>query len=103
MKIEIDVEDYLVLLDERRNFVAEHYNWKIPDCLWDYFCSIIEECGVGNNANPNYIVDNAIVNGDFGSFDEYKNDNETDEEFIKRVQDDVFYINLTERIVCYSI
>ena len=103
MKIEIEVDDYIYLLDARRNFVAEHYNWKIPDCLWDYFCEVIEECGVGSNANPNYIVDNAIVNGDYGDFDEYKDTDESDEDFIERVKDDVFYINPTERIVCYSI
>ena len=37
LKIELDITDYINLLDERRNFVAEYYNWQIPDCLWEYF------------------------------------------------------------------
>lgn len=102
-KIEIDAEDYIELLNNRRDFVQEHYHWNIPDCLWDYFCEVIRECGVGNNANPSFIVDNAIVNGDFGSFDDYKDKEETDEDFINRVEDRVFYINPDERIVCFYL
>ena len=34
IKIEMDIEDYIYLLDNRRNFVENHYNWHIPDCLW---------------------------------------------------------------------
>lgn len=103
LKIEIDIDDYINILNERRNFIAEHYNWRIPDCLWNYFCEIIEECGVYGNTNPSYVVDNAVINGDFGSFDEYKQDDETDEEFISRISDDAFYINKDERIVCFRI
>lgn len=103
LKVEIDINDYIVLLNDRRNFVAEHYNWKIPDCLWDYFCSLIEECGIYGNTNPSYVVDNAIINGDYGDFDDYKQTGETDEDFISRVADEVFYINKRERIVCFRI
>ena len=103
IKVEIDINDYIVLLNDRRNFVAEHYNWRIPDCLWEYFCEIVEECGIYVNTNPSYVVDNAVVNGDFGSFDEDKEAEETDEDFIQRVEDNVFYINIDERIVCFSL
>ena len=103
LKVEIDINDYIVLLNDRRNFVAEHYNWKIPDCLWEYFCEVIEECGIYGNTNPSYVVDNAIINGDYGDFDDYKQDCETDEDFISRVADEVFYINKKERIVCFRI
>ena len=103
LKIELDITDYINLLDERRNFVAEHYNWQIPDCLWEYFCEIVEECGVYGNTNPSYVVDNVIVNGDFGSFDDYKQYGESDKDFIARVKDEVFYINKEERIVCFSL
>jgi len=103
LRIEIDVDTYLDMLNQRRSFIAEHYNWRIPDCLWEYFCEIVEECGIYGNTNPSYVVDNAVVNGDFGSFDEYKDAEETDEDFIQRVEDDVFYINMDERIVCFSL
>ena len=103
LKIEIDINDYINLLDERRNFVSEHYGWQIPDCLWEYFCEIVEECGVYGNTNPSYVVDNVIVNGDFGLFDEYKQEHETDDDFISRVEAEAFYINKDERIVCFSL
>jgi hypothetical protein len=44
IKIEMDIEDYIYLLDNRRNFVENHYNWHIPDCLWEYFCDLSEFC-----------------------------------------------------------
>ena len=55
IKIEMDIEDYIYLLDNRRNF------------------------------------------------DDYKQKFETDEDFIKRVADNVFYLNKDERVVCFSI
>lgn len=102
-KIDIDVEDYIELLNERRAFVKEHYNWTIPDCLWDYFCDLVRECGLSGNTDPSFIVDNIAVNGDWGDFDNYKTHNETDEEFMQRVKDKVLYFNKAERIVCYSL
>ena len=67
------------------------------------FCEIVEECGVYGNTNPSYVVDNVIVNGDFGLFDEYKQEHETDDDFISRVEVEAFYINKDERIVCFSL
>lgn len=103
IKIEMDIEDYIYLLDNRRNFVENHYNWHIPDCLWEYFCECIKDTGVYGNNRPDIVVDNAIINGDWGDFDDYKQKFETDEDFIKRVEDNVFYINKDERVVCFSI
>ena len=103
IKIEMDIEDYIYLLDNRRNFVENHYNWHIPDCLWEYLCDSIKEIGVYGDNRPDIVVDNAIINGDWGDFDDYKQKFETDEDFIKRVEDNVFYINKDERIVCFSI
>ena len=76
IKIEMDIEDYIYLLDNRRNFVENR---------------------------PDIVVDNAIINGDWGDFDDYKQKFETDEDFIKRVADNVFYLNKDERVVCFSI
>ena len=101
--IEMDIEDYIDLLDNRRNFVENHYNWHIPDCLWEYFCDYIKDTGVYGNNRPDIVVDNAIINGDWGDFDNYKQKFETDEDFIKRVEHNVFYINKDERVVCFSI
>jgi len=103
--IEIDVETYIDMLEDRRNFVTEKFNWRnMPDCLWDYFMDLIRDYGVNPNlSSPSYVVDNAIVNGDWGDFDEYKEEGETDEDFIEKVSDEVMFIDENERIVCYSI
>ena len=61
MNIEIDVEIYIDLLTERRNFIAENYNWTIADCIWDYFCDLVRECGISGNTDPSFIVDNIYV------------------------------------------
>ena len=103
IKIEMDIEDYIYLLDNRRNFVENHYNWHIPDCLWEYLCDSIKEIGVYGDNRPDIVVDNAIINGDWGDFDDYKQKFETDDDFIKRVADNVFYLNKDERVVCFSI
>lgn len=101
--VNMDVEDFINLLNERKEYVEEHFGWiSMPDCLWEYFTDVYREVG-SVNASINEIVDNAIVNGDYGEFDNYKWDNETDEEFIERVENNVFYINAEERIVCFSI
>ena len=100
MKIEIDVEDYIELLEDRRKYHQPVRD--MPDCLWDYFMDNIRECGMGEETNPKYVVDNAMI-GDYGYFDDYKEDDETDEDFIKRVEDEVFYINADERVVCFHL
>ena len=103
IKIELDVEDYIDLLDQRRNLVEEHYNWHIPDCLWDYFCELIRECGISNDNRPDVVVDNVIINGDWGYFDDYKSKDETDDDFVLRNEDRALYLNQEERIVCFSL
>jgi hypothetical protein len=50
-----------------------------------------------------YLVDNLIVNGDYGDFDSYMRDNETEEEFIERIKDKVLFYSEKERFVCYSL
>jgi hypothetical protein len=105
MTIEMDVEDYIELLEARRQYVESNYGWnKMPDCLWNYLMETIRECGIAKeHSAPKDFVDNAIVNGDYGSFDEYKNTNETDDEFYQRIYASASYINREERIVCFQI
>ena len=130
--IEILMDDYISMLEDRKEFVEEKFGWRVmPDCVWNYLVQLIEDCGIGKpeHASPSYVVDNAVVNGDWGDFDEYKHTKkvcvecdadfddycpdcdceeseereETDEEFIERVEDDVMAIFPDERIVIYSI
>lgn len=90
MKIEIDIEDYLDLLEDRKRQCVEDFGWSIPECVWNYALEMIENCGVDpNNASPKYIVDNIIINGDYHHYDDIREDGETDEELEKRLEDDV--------------
>jgi len=40
------------------------------------------QTGVYGNNRPDIVVDNVIINGDWGDFDNYKQKFETDEDFI---------------------
>jgi hypothetical protein len=105
LTLQMNAVDYINLLERRRKEVVEWYGWKnIPDCLWDYFMEDIETNGFYGNAGVHQVVDNAIVNGNYGDFDSYKKKKETDKQFIKRMKkEDVYYINEDERIVCFYL
>ena len=71
-KIEIDLDDYIEMLERRKREVADNFGWTIPDGVWDHFLEILEDCGsVGENSSPSYIVDNIAVNGDYGPIENY--------------------------------
>lgn len=71
--IEMDVVDYIDLLDQRRAEVEKNFGWTIPDGVYDYFCEMLEDgCGINpDNANPRYVIDNMVVNGDYGPIENY--------------------------------
>lgn len=92
--------DFVSLLNDRYEHVTTYFGWYCPECLWNYFtdycCQMnVYDCGI------NEIVDNFIVNENWGDFDNYKQKDESDEEFIARVENDVRYINKDERIVWF--
>ena len=100
-KAENLMDDYIQMLEDRKNFVKEKYDWDIPEPLWKYFINDVKKNGINPNYAINDIVDNAIVNGDWGNFDEYrdKNIDETDEQFIERVKDTARFIDAEQRLV----
>ncbi|MCD8208616.1 MAG: hypothetical protein LUD72_11815 [Bacteroidales bacterium] len=103
--VTITMDDYIKLLNARRAEV-EPRGWTIPDCVWNYFIEIIEDCGTGDNPqhnSPSYVVDNIAVNGDYGNFDNYKEEGESDEDFIAREQDNCMQIFPEERYIIYSL
>jgi len=62
--IEIDVYGYINILEDRREYIKEQFNWTIPDGIWEYFCRMLEDgCSV-RDSNPSVVVDNIAVNGD---------------------------------------
>jgi hypothetical protein len=71
--VEIPMDTYLSLLDARREFIAEHYDWRhIPDKIWDYVIESIEKNGVDpERSDPSYIVDNLAINAVFGPIENY--------------------------------
>ena len=97
-------EKYIELLERRREEVLKNFEWSIPDVLWDWLMDGFRECaGAFEQKDPMIVVDNAIVNGDWGDFDNYKHDKETDAAFVRRVKNDALFIDKKERLVCFSI
>lgn len=74
MNIEIDVEDYICMLENRRGFCNRHFEWgDVPDPVWDMVMDTIRECGVDpHHADPMDIVDNLIVNSEYEEFDDIR-------------------------------
>ena len=72
IKIEIDLDDYIAMLERRKRKVADDFGWTIPDGVWNFFLETLEDCGsVGENSSPSYVVDNIAVNGDYGPVENY--------------------------------
>lgn len=120
--IEIDVETYINMLEERRHFVTTNYGWgDMPDCLWNYAMDIFRECGVSpDKSDPSYVVDNMLVNGDYGEFEEHSewlwhkgyqdpltgkfvSRDDYKEEWVREHENNMLYINTDEEVWCNSL
>lgn len=120
--IEIDVEEYIEMLEARRKYVTSNYGWgDMPDCLWDYAMDVFRDCGVDpKKSSPKYIVDNMLVNGDYGEFEEhcdwkwhngyrdpitgkFMSRDDYKEQWVSEHEDDMFYINADEEVWCNSL
>ncbi len=55
------------------------------------------------HSEPSYIVDNIAINGDYGSFDDYKEENESDKDFIDRIKDEAIAIFEEERYIIMNL
>lgn len=106
IRIEMDIEDYLDLLRDRKRQCVEDFGWSIPECVWNYALEVIEDCGIDpENASPRYVVDNIIVNGDYHHYNDIRNDGETDEELEERLKDDAiaFVGEADDKYVIFSL
>lgn len=71
MIIEIDIEDYIDMLEDRWDNVPESWHNELADGLHDELMDFIRECPPNAKyANPSYIIDNYFVNGEFYSKEE---------------------------------
>jgi len=71
--IEIDLDDYIDMLEYRKREIAENHNWTIPDGVWDRFIEDLENgYDLGDNKRPSGVVDNIATNGNFGPVEKYE-------------------------------
>ena len=103
MKIEIDIEDYIKLLEYRKKEIEKDYGWTIPDMVWDYFLSMLYEGCFPSETNPSIVVDNIAINGDYGLLGNYIHKGETKEEAVQRIEKDALYYDEDYEYVIYSI
>ena len=103
--VEITMSTWLSLLGGRRELISPR-GWTIPDCVWNYAVEFLKDCGPSPDPaknDPSYLVDNIAINGEYGSFDDYRNPGESDEELIARVEDEAMAIFPEEEIIVYSL
>lgn len=95
---------YIEALHAREDFVVRNFEWaSIPDLVWEELEeNVREQLGFISN-NPMAVIDNVIVNGSYGDFNDFKDDDETDEEFIAREEDNCYRIYPEERFIIYSL
>lgn len=95
-------EIYKQALDARAGFVKEAWG-EIPDLVWDELMENVDEQLGFINYSPMAVIDNVLVNGSYGDFDDFKDEDETDEEFIAREEDNCYRIFPEERFIIYSL
>ena len=89
-------------LEARENYVVSNYEWaSIPEQVWEELYELCDEKAI--QGTPGTIIDNVIINGDYGDFDDYKEEGESDEDFISRVEDSVWRIFPEDRFVIFSL
>jgi hypothetical protein len=72
--VEIATDDYITILEDRREFIKKNYDWNIPDPIWEFVIEMIEDgtfCPKPEHASPSYVVDNIAVNGDYGVIEDF--------------------------------
>lgn len=89
-------------LGARAAFVKDWWG-EIPDIVWDVLEQSVDDQIGFTNYNPASIIDNVLVNGSYGDFDNYKMEDETDEEFVEREEGNCMYIFPEERFIIYSL
>ena len=93
---------YIDALKARYAYVKDQFG-EMPPLVWDEMEYAAENGYFGDDIHPSYVIDNILVNGDYGSYDDYKHPGETDEEFEERVEDECYNIFPEDRFVIFSL
>lgn len=102
MLIKITFDRFVEMLEERRSAFCPN---GIDDCVWNYYITLLRDnigCNKPENNDPQIIVDNLYVNGNWGDYSNYKSAIETDEEFELRAIREGAVVFPDERIVIYK-
>jgi hypothetical protein len=104
--IQIPTEIYIDMLNDRKSLLERDFGLtKMQDfpAIWEYVLDRVRAEGVSSDhTDPRNLIANIIVNGDYGSFDSYKYNGETDEDFIYRMNSKVLFIDTNERSIALS-
>ena len=74
-KFEVSLDFIIDALQARYDNVKELWGGDATHELWEQALSMVEECGIGDNVtSPSIFVDNYLINGEFVSKDDDKND-----------------------------
>lgn len=101
--VTLTMDTYINLLEMRRNELSD----VVPDTIWDYFIRLVH-AGLCTARDPEWndprtLVDNFVHVGDYGSYDRYKRDGETDEQFLARIGNTPIKIFPKERFVIFYL
>ena len=102
MLIKITFDRLVEMLEECRSTFCPN---GIDDCVWDYYIGLLRDnggCSHPENNDPQIIVNNMYVNGNWGDYSNYKSALETDKEFELRAISEGAVVFPDERIVIYK-
>ena len=97
---------YIEALHSRETFVVNNFEWaSIPDHVWEYLENCVRDGSGFTNPTPEAVVDNVIINGFYGDFDEFKDEDQSDEDFIAEREEEGDYIDIfpEDRFIIYSL
>lgn len=94
MDCTISSEDFMDMVAER---IQEYWKHDTDDIFFEKLCEYIDEYGnMGHDVM--YIADNFVVNGDYGDYCDYREDDDTDESFHEWLEQNALYWDDEEEI-----
>lgn len=79
IKIQVDLETYVTILEARKEQIENNFGWTIPPIVWNFFLDMLRDGYVPSDTNPSVVVDNIAINKDYGYIEDYINGERTEE------------------------